>query len=431
MRYIVCALLAITFALGATAQIQIDITRSLGRTPVAVPDFAAAPGEQALGANLAQIMRNDLAFTGLFDILPQDRYPASFTGFTKDPQNIDFAAWGATRVEFLVHGYVTYENEKLVVELRLFDMLAGKPLLGRKLTTEKSWQRYVVHSFSDEIVRYLTGERGIATSQICFSGGQTGNKEIYVVDYDGANLMQATKHGSISILPRLSPDGKKIAYLSFKDRYPFLYVLDVETGVSEPLSKDVGLNVSPAWHPDGRRLAMALSKDGNSEIYLVDVDGTMKRRLTENRDLDTSPAFHPGGERLAFVSDRMGSAQIFSMDLDGTNVQRLSYQGGQSYSPQWSPDGKKIAYVVEKGGEGNEIYVMDADGRNPKQLTNSSGSNESPSWSADSRHVVFSSSRGGQSQLWTVTVETGEEHRVPGLNLQCQGPSWGPRRELN
>ena len=400
------------------------------RYPIAVPSFATAPGMERLGQELASAVSFDLDFSGQFVLLPQASYPAGFTGFTKDVKQIDFAAWRETRIDFLVHVYVTKENtadgEKVVLLCRLLDVFGTQQVVGRRIDAGPKWARWAAHKFSDIIVQSATGVPGVAASQICFSGGATGKKEIYISDYDGANVRQVTKHGSISILPEFSPDGKKIAYVSYKDRYPFLYVLDIETGKSMAVSKQVGLNTAPAWSPDGRKLALTLSRDANQEIYVMNADGSDKLRITTHAEMDTSPTFSPDGSQIAFVSERAGNAQIFVMSADGKNPHRVSYQGGRSYDPEWSPDGKGIVYVAEKRGEGLEIYVMDADGKNARRLTDSSGSNESPSWSADSRHVMFASTRSGVSALWAANVETGRNLPVPGVKVRAQGPDWGP-----
>ncbi|HNZ20000.1 MAG TPA: Tol-Pal system beta propeller repeat protein TolB [Candidatus Hydrogenedentes bacterium] len=416
----------------AFGQVEIGTTgQAEGRIPIAVPDCCTAPGQEAIGKAMARVLAYDLYFSGVFGVVPPNAYPRTFTGFTRDPQTIDFEAWRSTPAEFLVHAYVTSDAQSLTAECRLFDVLSGEMVSGKRLATRgQEWHRLVAHQFADEIVRHLTGVAGCASSRICFSGGSTGKKEIYIADYDGANMKQVTQHGSISILPKFSPDGRKIAYLSYKDRYPFLYVLDLDTGESRPLSKQVGLNVAPAWSPDSRQLAIVQSKDGNSEIYLVNVDGSNPRRITNDSALDTSPAFDPSGTRIAFVSERGGAAQIFVMAADGSGVKRISYQGGRAYDPVWSPDGSKIAYVVDKSGDGFEIYVMNADGAGAKRMTNSAGNNESPTWSPDSRHVMFASSRSGRWELGAVNVESGEEQRIAiDAELSLQGPSWGPRRQ--
>lgn len=424
-----CALIAL--APGAMAQLEIvGQGQSLGaKIPIAVPPCAAAdPALGALARDLAQVIADDLQFSGLFQVLPPQGYPAGFTSLDPDVQRLDRDAWAATKCEHLVYGNLKQDGATLVTEFRLFDLFSKNQVFGLELKVDKNFPRLAAHHFSEQVIKNLEGTPGIGTSEICFSAGTTGSKEIYVSDYDGANMQQVTKHNSISIKPKFSPDGTKIAYLSFKDRYSFLYVFNRMTGVSTPLSKEVGLNIAPAWSPDGRQLAQVLSKDGNNEIYLRNADGTNLRRLTRNRDLDTSPVFSPDGSRIAFVSDRGGNPQIFVMSSNGDAATRLSFQGGSSYDPAWSPDGKYIAYVAEKSGEGLEIYIMGADGTGHRRLTDSQGSNESPSWSPDSRHVIYFSTRNGQKALYTYTIETNEERRVPRLTMSCEGPCWGPRR---
>jgi TolB protein len=412
---------------GESQRVTIQSTGGLdARIGVAVPTFATPPGQDALASQMTEVMRYDLEFTGLVRLLRPEEFPAAFSGLTSDPTKLDFEAWRAARAEYVVHVYAVSEAGNATLECRLFDAATGQQVVGKRLSSQQSWWRQVVHQFSDEIVKYLDGEPGIATSQFCFSGGATGKKEIYVADYDGANLKQLTQHNSISILPAFSPDGLKIAYVSFKDRYQFLYSFELSSGKSTPLSKEVGMNSAPTWAPNGQRLAMVLSKDANSEIYMVNADGTGKQRLTNDPGTDTSPCFSPDGNSIAFVSDRGGSPQIYVMDTSGGGVRRLSLQGGKSYDPTWSPDGKQIAYVVEQGGF--DIYVMDANGGNPHALTSTGGSNESPSWSRDSRYVVFTSTREGKPQLWTANVATGENRKVPGIGVSAQGPDWGPRR---
>lgn len=400
------------------------------RIPIAVPPFVTAPGLEAYGPQLARVLANDLDFTGLFVIVESSQYPAGFQGMPPDASRVDFTAWRRTPADMVIHGVVRQEEGRLVTECRLFDVREGQQVIGKRLrANDPQLSRLLAHWFADEAVRYLTGVAGVASSEITFSGGQGKVKEIYIADYDGGRVVQATRHNSISIRPKFSPDGRKVAYLSYKDRYPWIYVYDRETGVSRVLSKRVGLNHAPAWSPDGRHIALVLSKDGNTEIYVKNADGTGEQRLTRDKGSDTSPVYSPDGRKIAFVSDRAGRPQIFVMNSDGTTQRRISYQGGNSYDPAWSPDGRFIAYIVEKDGAGLELWMMNADGTGARPLTQSMGSNESPSWSPDSRHVVFSSSRSGIPQLYTVTIDTGVVRQVPNLtNLRCEGPSWGPRR---
>ncbi|HOE67032.1 MAG TPA: Tol-Pal system beta propeller repeat protein TolB [Candidatus Hydrogenedentes bacterium] len=428
MRGFFAVVMMMACAFSASAQVlRMETVGSASdqRIPIAIPAFSAPPGQEALGQELAAIVAYDLDFSGVFRVLPRDSYPAGFAGSPRDPSQIDFAAWRASKADYFLHGYVYTSGSTLSFECQLFDVIDSHRVLGKVHEGGQQAKRRIAHRASDDILLQVDGIEGIATSAVAFSGGSTGRKEIYMADYDGMNARQLTHYNSISILPKISPDGGKIAYTSFRQGAPCLYVLSIASGSSTLLSKMVGLNISPSWAPDGRTLAITLSKDANPEIYLINPDGTGLRRLTNDKAVDTQPAFSPDGRQIAFVSDRYGSGQICVMNADGSGVRRLSMQGGRSTDPAWSPDGKSIAYAVEGGGI--QIYVMDANGGNPRQLTRA-GNNEKPSWSADSRHVVFTSSRSGSSSLWAVNIKTGQERRIPNLQMACQGPSWGPRR---
>lgn len=418
------------FAMAQRGAVSITTVHNLdSRIPIAVPPLSASPDTLRYSRLLADVMAYDLDFTGLFSIVKE--FPPQFNGFSDNPMQIAFDQWRTTKTENLVYASASLANEALVIEYRLFDVLASQQIFGKRLRTKQTWSRLLAHQFSDEILRNLTGVPGISTSEICFSAGELGNKEIYIADYDGATITQVTHHGSVSIKPKFSPDGMKIAYLSYKDRFPFLYIYDRRTGVSTPLSKNVGINHAPTWAPNSQTLALCLSKDGNTEIYTKKTDGTGERRITKNRASDTTPTYSPNGKSIAFVSDRGGTPQIYTMNPNGQNVNRISYQGGRAYDPAWSPDGGSIAYCVDRGGNGIEIYVMNADGSNPMRLTESSGINESPTWSPDSRHIAFGSTRTGSPRLYTVTLDSGAVRTIPGVaHLLAEGPNWGPRRKF-
>lgn len=415
--------------------ITIEGTKRLDkRTPIIVPPFSTTPQTARYARELASVLAYDLEFTGLFKIVPETSYPADFRGLTANAQQLSFDSWRNVDAEYLVHAHLYFQNNpktgntELYADFRLFEIFTGEQVVGRRLNVARDGSRRLPHKFADQIVRTLEGVPGCADSRIVFSVGQPGSKEIYAADYDGANIVQLTQFGSISIKPKMSPDSSKIAYMSYKDRYPFIYLYDRGSGKTSPFSTRVGLNSSPAWSPDGRTLALCLSKDGNTEVYVKNADGSGERRLTNDRQNDTSPCYSPDGTKIAFVSDRGGRPQIYVMDSSGRNQRRLSFQGGNSYDPAWSPDGRYIAYVVEKGGEGLEIYMMNSDGQNPRQLSQSPGSNESPTWSPDSRHIVFTSSRGPGARLYTVTIENNVVRPILRLSqMRCEGPFWGPR----
>ena len=430
-------LICLLVGMGASAwadivEISTSTSGSDRKIRIAIPDFVSPPELQPAAKEMADAIAYDLDFTGVFAVLPRTQFPATFHGLPQEVNQLDFEMWRATRCDYLIYASVTQQGNALVAECRVFYIPDGSQLVGQRFQAQKDIPRLVGHRFSEEIVRYTKGTPGIATSRICFSAiTSKSTKEIFIADYDGRNARQVTKHNSISIKPKMSPDGRKIAYLSYKDRYPFLYIFNLDTGQSTPLSKHVGLNSSPAWSPDGGSIALTLSKDGNTEIYIKNADGSGGRRITHDKASDTSPSFDPTGTQIAFVSERGGNPQIYIMNVDGSNVRRVSYQGGKSYDPAWSPDGRMLAYVVEKPGDGFEIYAMNLQTGDSYRLTNSSGTNESPSWSADSRHIIFSSTRAGKG-LYAVNIQPPyEEHRIGSGSMACEGPSWGPRRAQN
>lgn len=423
-------LFLLTLAANAQQTIRLRSDQTVDtRTRIAVPPFAATdPSLANVAREMADVLGFDLEFSGLFYVIAPAEYPPAFTAIDPDVMKVDFNLWRVTKAQQFIYGNVRMEGNEIVGQFRLFDLFSGQQIVGQELRVDKSAPRLAAHRFSEEVIRYVDGTPGSGTSEVCFSAGEIGKKEIYISDYDGANVQQITKHGSISIKPKFSPDGNKVAYLSYKDRFPFLYVYDRRTGKSVPISEEPGLNAVPSWSPDGAKIAMVLSKDGNMEIYVRDADGKRPVRLTKNRFGDTSPCFSADGTQIAFVSDRGGSPQIYVMPAGGGDAVWLSNQGGNSYDPAWSPDGRRIAYVVEQRSAGFQIWAMNADGSQAAPLTNAGGSNESPTWSPDCRHVMFMSSRSGRKELWAVNVKTGQEWKLTKTNLSCEGPSWGPRR---
>jgi len=423
---LVCFALALVSASAQGAEKATDLVIEKPgdhRTPVAVPTFAAAPGLESVAKMMSDVIAYDLDYSGECKVMPKEAYPPSFKGFTSDATQVDFAAWKAVGIEHLVYAYITQEGNDVVAQCRLFDVRASQQVVGKQLKEGAEWARLMAHMFSDITVERLTGTPGIATSRICFTNGVTGKKEICIADYDGANMKQLTQHNSISILPKFSRDGSRLAYVSYKDHFPYLYVLEIASGKSGVVSKKSGLNVSPSWAPDGHSLAMVLSKDTNSEIYIRSLVSDEYTRLTNSKGTDTSPSFSPDGSQIAFVTDREGAEQIFVMGRDGSNQHRVSFQGGKSYDPAWSPDGKYIAYVVDRGGQ--QIYIATPDGGAYQQVTKAQGNAEGPSWSPDSRHIIYNNA--STSRLWTVTLATGAEQQVPNISVACQGPDWGKR----
>jgi TolB protein len=281
-----------------------------------------------------------------------------------------------------------------------------------------------MHRLADEIIRALTGEPGIFSTKVAFVGTATGQKEIYTADYDGFNVRQITADKSISMLPRWSPDGRKLMLVSYRGGGgPVLYMKEMDSGGLKRISAREGLNIGAAWAPDGTKLATTLSVDGNPDIYTIDTSGRILERLTNHWGIDVSPSFSPNGQKLAFVSNRSGSPQVYVRDLAGGTEERLTFEGNYNTSPAWSSL-DKIAYTSMNQGR-FEIFSINPDGTQPRQLTEDQGNNEDACWSPDGRYIMFSSSReGGAYHLYMMTANGQNQRRISFFQGQQTSPSW-------
>lgn len=277
--------------------------------------------------------------------------------------------------------------------------------------------RSTVHQFTDAVVEKLTGQKGIATTRVTFVSAQSGHKEVYIMDIDGGNLRQLTNDKTISLGPKFSPEGGRIAYTSYKSGWPAIWTIDLAARSRSITAQFPGTNQSPAFSPDGNTLAVVLSKDGNTDLYTLSASGGGATRLTRTRGTEASPTWSPDGATIAYISDDRGSPQVFTIAASGGAPNRVNTQSGYTTEPDWSPDGKRLAYSIRVGG-GNQIAMTTLASGEQKVLT-SSGNNETPSWARNSRHLVHA--RGGALYLLdSVTRES-----IPlRINLgRCSEPS--------
>jgi len=420
-------LLVIFFWRNCFAVQQIDVTHPGALYPIAIPKFKnldGKPDPYNISGKMAEIISNDLAFTGLFRILD----PASFledpqkSGITAD--DIDFQSWLVIGAQGLVKGGFSQKGGEIIIEARLFDVTQATTLVGRRYVGTKETLRKIAHKFANQIYYTLTGELGIFETKIAFVKAEGKQKEIYIMDYDGYNESRFSYHGAITLSPRWSPDGNWIMFTSYRGGRANLILKDLGTRkeyLASPYQQD--LNLSPAWSPDGTEIALTLKKDGNPEIYVMDRQGKSVRRLTNDRGIDVSPTWSPDGQRIAFVSNRSGSPQIYIMDRFGRNVQRITFEGSYNSEPDWSPRGDKIVYSSQKEN-GFQICTINPDGTGNIQLT-WEGSNESPKWSPDGRHIIFTSTRAGGKQLFAMLANGTNVRQLTkgGINFS---PSWSP-----
>jgi TolB protein len=402
---------------------------------LAVPEFKAASTDPQTGALLKTfngVLWNDLESAGIFEMVSKSFYPLQVPGA---PNDFKPEAWGnpppdAAMVAF---GNLAVGNGRLAVQGWLFD--AKNPqaaqVLGKQYNESATDDnaRVIAHRFANEIIFRLGGGiMGITESKIVYVSTRSGNKEIWSMDYDGANQKQVTNLRSISLSPRISPDSSRIAFSSFAQGGPNIAMWSMELNRGVTFPRFGGTNLSPAWSADGTKLAFSSSRNGDPEIYISDANGSNLRRMTSYRGPDVSPVWNPKtGAQLAWVSGRSGLPQIWVADADGANPTRLTDQG-YAVSPAWSPNGQFLAFAwIRKYGPGapgaSDIYIMDVASRQWVQLTHDGGRNDFPSWSPDGRHIVFQSTRAGSEQIWTMLADGSQQKQLTTAGKNSQ-PNW-------
>jgi TolB protein len=420
---------------GAQDRIKIELNMGQERPRIAVADFKAANADAQtapLNTVFNQTLWNDLDNAGIFDLVAKSFYPSQTPG---QPAELNAKAWGdpPPNAGVLTFGNVGVNSGKVDVQGWLYDVKnPGAPqILGKQYKEDATpdMARTIAHRFADEIIARLgSGIAGIAESQIYFVSNRSGNKEIWSMDYDGANQKQVTKLGSIALSPRISPDGTRLAFSGLtKDSWQIMmYSLELNRTVAFPRAG--GDNFSPAWASDGTKIAFSSSMhSGLSEIFIADANGAGARRLSTGKG-DVSPVFNPKTNgQIAWVSGRTGLPQIYVMDADGSNVQKMTDQG-YAVSPAWSPNGLLLAFAwVRNYGPGvlggSDIYLMDIASRQIIQLTHDGGRNDFPSWSPDGRHVVFQSNRTGNEQVWSVLADGTHLQQLTRQGRNSQ-PNW-------
>ena len=426
---IVCILIASgsSFAQSSSDSYDyIDISKPfLRKIPLAIPLFKNETGtaeEAGLSESSADLLSASLEFTGYFKILDRQ-------AFLFDPQSdgiltpqINFTNWTVIGAELLITGLYEENDGKIAMELRLFDTFKGRRILGKKYSGKIVDQRRIIHRFCSEVIQYLTGHKGVFASKIAFVSTGSGNKEIYSSEFDGYNPQQLTRNHSITLFPAWSSNGQYLAYTSYKQGKPDLFIKNLAEAQETSIAQK-GLNITPAWVPGKFELAATLSFSGDQEIYLLTGSGKIIKRLTKMQGSDISPSWSPDGKKFAFVSNRSGNPQVYIQDMVSGKVKRITYEGNYNTQPSWSPRGDKIAYASFNDNQHN-ISVIDVEGRQPIQLTYESGDNEAPSWSPDGSLIVFSSTREGPSRIYVMTASGADQRRLLVLNGEQTNPKW-------
>jgi len=402
------------------AQMTIEIN-GVGQSlyPIAVMRF---DDENKLPTSVTEIIRQDLARSGYFKNTENGNASESNEGTP------NYKSWAARGADALVVGSVVQSSgTQFEIHYKLFDIRKSEGLGGLNLNSSADNLRAVAHKIADDIILKLLGERGVFSTRLSYVIKEGKRYRLVISDADGQNIRNAMNSSEPIISPSWSPDGKKVAYVSFEDRKPVIYVHELATGRRIALSNQKGNNSAPAWSPDGKKLAISLSRDGNTQIYGINADSTGLHRLTRGSTIDTEPQFSPDGHYIYFTSDRGGNPQIYRMSAEGEQVEgakRITYKQGFVTSPRIAPDGKYLAYVANIGGA-FRLYILNLATGDSQALTDSS-SDESPSFAANGRYVLYSTKVGGKRVLAAVSVDGNSKQvlSIPGSDVRQ--PSWGP-----
>jgi len=412
----------------AALQVRIDqgVTEPI---PLAIPDFL---GNAQANRDIAGVIRADLERSGLFKSLNPASFIEKISDINAPPH---FADWRTIQAQGLVTGQATMQTDgRLKVEFRLWDIFGESQMVGLQFTTTPENWRRIAHLVSDAIYERITGEKGYFDTRIVFiseSGPKLNRrKRLAVMDQDGANPVFLTQGDYLVLTPRFNPTAQMIAYMSYIQSRPRVYLFDLETGRQEMLGNFPNMTFSPRFSPDGKSVVMALENNGNSDIYLMDLATRAVKRLTTDPGIDTAPSFSPDGKQIAFESSRGGSQQIYVMNADGTNVHRISFGAGKNGTPVWSPRGDLIAFTkITPNYFG--ICVMRPDGSGERQLTHG-WQDEGPTWAPNGLVLMFTrtletsrNGTGGGSQIWSIDITGKNERRVlsPG---DASDPAWSP-----
>jgi TolB protein len=417
---VVLTAVLISVSAPALAQMNIEIT-GVGQSlyPIAVLRFK---DEQKLPVNITEIIRQDLARSGYFKNTENGNATESDEGIP------NYKSWAARGADALAVGSVVQSSgSQFEIRYKLFDIRKSESLGGLKLDASADNLRAVAHKIADDIIFKLLGERGVFSTRLSYVIKDGKRYRLVISDADGQNIRNAMNSSEPIISPSWSPDGKKVAYVSFEDRKPVIYVHELATGRRIALSNQKGNNSAPAWSPDGRKLAISLSKDGNTQIYGINADGTGLQRLTRGNTIDTEPQYSNDGRYIYFTSDRGGNPQIYRMSAEGEQaegVRRVTYKQDFVTSPRISPDGKFLAYIANIGGA-YRLYILNLATGDAQALTDGT-SDESPSFAANGRYVLYSTKVNGKRVLAAVSVDGNAKQvlSIPGSDVRQ--PSWGP-----
>ncbi|MCU6435639.1 Tol-Pal system beta propeller repeat protein TolB [Undibacterium sp. Jales W-56] len=400
----------------AYAQLRVEVS-GVGSTqiPIAIASFA---DEGLMPQQITAIIKDDLTRSGYFRLIDVG------TVIT-ETSPVNFDSWKSRGAEALVVGSVQKLSDgRFDVRYKLLDTIKSSTLSGFALAAPPANTRLTAHRIADDIYEKLIGVRGAFSTRIAYVTKAGNEFRLEVADADGDGTQVALRSNEPIISPAWSPDGTKVAYVSFEAKKPVIYVQNLITRERTVIANYKGSNSAPAWSPDGSKLALALSRDGLTQIYLVNANGTGLQRLTQTSGIDTEPQFSADGQYIYFLSDRSGGPQIYRMSANGGDAKRVTFGGSYNITPRISPDGKTLAYISRRDGK-FQLYSLDLASGQEQRLSDTV-KDESPSFSPNGRYIMYATESGRRGSLAVVSVDGRVKQKLTVQAGDIREPTWGP-----
>lgn len=411
------------FSLSSKAALTIEINEGFDNAlPIAVVPFGT---DTAYMQDVSKVITADLKRSGQFKPLATSQMPA----LPNELNQINYDQWRSLMIDNMVIGKVTQmENGLYQVDMRLINVLRKEQMMGKRWSNVPAkGMRKVAHQISDAIYQELTGKRGAFNTQIAYVTMVKGAKQRFytleVADADGFNAQPILKSTKPIMSPSWSPDGQKLAYVSFEDGRSKVYVQSLDGKYRKMVAGFKGINGAPAWSPDGQKLAVTLSKGGNADIYVLDLNSNRLQQITRDRAIETEATWAPDGLSILYNSDRRGQPQIFQYFFDTRDEVRITFEGKYNSDPQMSPDGRYVAVV--HGSNGYHIGLVDNQSKRFEVITDTF-LDESPSFSPNSELILYAMNKGGRGQLAVVTTDGRFSQTLQVKNAEVREPAWGP-----
>ncbi|MDP1557881.1 MAG: Tol-Pal system beta propeller repeat protein TolB [Nitrosomonas sp.] len=415
---LICLLCLVNAPLHAALDIEI-FGGGTARIPIAILPFSE---EGRLPQSVTSVISADLQRSGLFRLVD----PAGRALY--EPKEIDYVDWTNRGASALVIGQtVLLPNGQAEISFRLMDVAKQVQLTRLATTVPVTQLRAAAHRIADIIYEALTGDVGVFSTRIAYVLKQGNKYALQVADADGFNAQSVIEFVEPIISPVWSPDGGELAYVSFENKKPVVYIQTLATGTRRVVASFKGSNSAPAWSPDGKKLAVVLTMQGSSQIFLINVDGSGVQRLSRSSGIDTEPGFSPDGRSIIFTSDRGGSPQIYRMAIAGTAsgvAERLTYEGNYNVSPDFSRDGKYFTFIHRNNNRFNVAIQDIATGQ--MQLLTNSQVDESPSFAPNNKMILYATEIRGRGILSAVTSDGQTRQQLSSQEGDIREPAWGP-----